>query len=104
MKNIKVPVYPVFVVFLLLAGACSSKSAGSTYEYTTIGRGTLEKTVSSSGSLKPVATVNVLARMSGKVEKIYVDYNDIIHKGDILAELNTDMLRLQREQQAASVV
>ncbi|MDR1596110.1 MAG: efflux RND transporter periplasmic adaptor subunit [Treponema sp.] len=106
MKNIKFLPCPVFAVFLLLAGACSAKSAGSagTYEYTSISRGTLEKTVSSSGSLKPVATVNVLARMSGKVEKIYVDYNDTIHKDDVLAELNTDMLRLQREQQAASVV
>ncbi|MDR2738640.1 MAG: efflux RND transporter periplasmic adaptor subunit [Treponema sp.] len=106
MKSVKFLPYPVFAAFLLLAGACSSKSAGSagTYEYTIISRGTLEKIVSSSGSLKPVATVNVLARMSGKVEKIYVDYNDSIRKGDVLAELNTDMLRLQREQQAASVV
>jgi HlyD family secretion protein len=42
--------------------------------------------------------------MSGKVEKIYVDYNDMVRKGDILAELNTDMLRLQREQQLAQVI
>jgi HlyD family secretion protein len=38
------------------------------------------------------------------VEKIYVDFNDTVRKGDILAELNTDMLRLQREQQLAQVV
>jgi HlyD family secretion protein len=42
--------------------------------------------------------------MSGKVEKIYVDYNDTVRRGDVLAELNTDMLRLQREQQAAAVI
>jgi HlyD family secretion protein len=41
--------------------------------------------------------------MSGKVEKVYVDYNDNVRKGDVLAELNTDMLRLQRDQQSASV-
>ncbi|MFP3040879.1 efflux RND transporter periplasmic adaptor subunit [Treponema primitia] len=105
MKIINFLSYPIVAVLILSAGACSPKSGGtSTYEYTTISRGTLEKTVSSTGSLKPVSTVNVLARMSGKVEKIHVDYNDIIHKGDILAELNTDMLRLQREQQAASVI
>ncbi|MDR1786182.1 MAG: efflux RND transporter periplasmic adaptor subunit, partial [Spirochaetaceae bacterium] len=90
---------------LVLSGCGAKKGGGSvTYEFTEITRGSLEKTVSSSGSLKPVATVNVLARMSGKVEKIYVDYNDIIHAGDVLAELNTDMLRLQREQQYASVL
>jgi HlyD family secretion protein len=42
--------------------------------------------------------------MSGKVEKIFVDYNDPIRKGDILAELNTDMLKLKREQQYATVL
>jgi HlyD family secretion protein len=90
---------------LILVSGCASKNGGArTYEYTSVTRGTLEKTVSSSGTLNPVSTVNVLPRMSGKVEKIYVDYNDTIHKGDILAELNTDMLRLQREQQSAAVV
>jgi HlyD family secretion protein len=42
--------------------------------------------------------------MSGKVERIYVDYNDQVSKGDILAELNTDMLKLKREQQYAAVI
>jgi HlyD family secretion protein len=37
--------------------------------------------------------------MNGNVEKIYVDYNDTVRAGDILAELNTDMLKLKREQQ-----
>jgi HlyD family secretion protein len=42
--------------------------------------------------------------MSGKVERIFVDFNDEVRRGDILAELNTDMLRLRREQQYASVI
>ncbi|MDR0377446.1 MAG: efflux RND transporter periplasmic adaptor subunit [Spirochaetaceae bacterium] len=90
----------------LLSAGCASGKTGAVkdYEFAKVSRGTLEKTISAAGSLKPVATVKVLARMSGKVEKIYADYNDVIQKGDILAELNTDMLRLQREQQAAAVV
>jgi HlyD family secretion protein len=84
--------------------SCNGKKAGAaSYEFTTIRQGTLERTVSSSGTINPVATVKVLPRMSGKVERVYVDYNDNVHKGDILAELNTDMLRLQRDQQSASV-
>jgi HlyD family secretion protein len=42
--------------------------------------------------------------MSGKVERVYVDYNDRIVPGAVLAELNTDMLKLQREQQLAQVI
>ena len=85
--------------------ACSGKKTGpASYEFTNVRRNTLERTVSSSGTINPVATVKVLPRMSGKVERVFVDYNEIVRKGDILAELNTDMLRLQREQQNASVI
>ncbi|MDR1956919.1 MAG: efflux RND transporter periplasmic adaptor subunit [Treponema sp.] len=97
----------LMLMSLLPLSGCKPRAARGTvgtYEFTAIARGTLEKTVSSSGSLKPVAIVEVLPRMSGKVERVYGDYNDIIRKGQVLAELNTDMLKLQREQQLASVI
>ena len=88
----------------LLGAACSGKKSASVYEFTNVRRGTLERSVSSSGTINPVATVKVLPQMSGKVEKIFVDYNDPVSKGDVLAELNTDMLKLKRDQQYATVV
>ena len=93
----------VFLALWLLS-ACSGKKTSVSYEFTSLRRGTLERTVSSSGTINPVATVRVLPQMSGKVEKIYVDYNDTVRRGQILAELNTDMLRLKRDQQFASVI
>ena len=84
--------------------ACSSGNNGVTYEFTNVRVGSLERTVSSSGTINPVATVKVLPQMSGKVERIFVDYNDTVRKGDILAELNTDVLKLKREQQYASYI
>ena len=92
----------IFAVFF--SAACSGKKSAAVYEFTNVQRGTLERSVSSSGTINPVATVKVLPQMSGKVEKIYVDYNDLIQKGDVLAELNTDMLKLKRDQQYATVV
>ncbi|GHT65527.1 hypothetical protein FACS1894110_07620 [Spirochaetia bacterium] len=96
------------ITLMLFLTGCSPKggarSGAGAYEFTTVSRGTLEKTVSSTGTLNPVSTVKVLPRMSGKVEKIFTDYNEQVKAGDVLAELNTDMLRLQREQQMASVV
>jgi HlyD family secretion protein len=88
----------------VLSAACTGKKTAVSYEFTNIRRGTLERTVSSSGKINPVATVKVLPQMSGKVEKIFVDYNDAVRKGDILAVLNTDVLKLKREQQYASVI
>jgi len=75
----------------------------ATYDFTNVRRGTIERTVSSSGTINPIATVRVLPQMNGKVEVVYADYNDIINKGDILARLNTDVLILQRDQQRATV-
>ncbi|MDR1636723.1 MAG: efflux RND transporter periplasmic adaptor subunit [Treponema sp.] len=85
-------------------GALRGGNRGGVYEFTVVSRGIIEKTVSSTGTINPVATVKVLPRMSGKVERIYVDYNDRITPGEVLAELNTDMLKLQREQQLAQVI
>ncbi|MDR0601688.1 MAG: biotin/lipoyl-binding protein, partial [Treponema sp.] len=94
----------VLVIAVFVFSGCRGKRGPVSYDSAVIVRGVIEKTVSSTGTLNPVSTVKVLPRMSGKVEKIYVDYNDTIRRGDILAELNTDMLKLQREQQAAQLV
>jgi HlyD family secretion protein len=97
--------FAALVLFTLFYScACTGKtSLNTSYEFTNIRRGTVERTVTSTGTINPVATVKVLPRMSGKVEAVLVDYNDTVHRGDILARLNTDMLRLQRDQMAAAV-
>jgi HlyD family secretion protein len=93
------------VLTAILTAACSGKKVNAaSYEFTNVRRGTLERTISASGTINPVSTVKVLPQMSGKVEKIYVDYNDPVSKGTVLAELNTDTLKLKREQQYAAVV
>ena len=96
-------ILPVFLTASLLCACSGKKTKTASYEFTNIKRGTLERTVSSSGTINPVATVKVLPQMSGKVEKVFADYNDTVRRGDILAELNTDVLRLKRDQQRASV-
>ena len=98
-----IPLIMLVPAILFLSSCIGSKAKQASYEFTNVRRGTVERTVSASGTINPVATVKILPQMSGKVEKIYSDYNDSVRKGEILAELNTDMLRLQREQQSASV-
>ena len=49
---------------------------------------TLENTVTATGTIEPVETVEVGTQVSGKVEKIYVDFNDVVKKGELLAELD----------------
>ena len=97
------PEFFLFAACLFLSAGCDTNSA-PVYEFTQINRGAIERTISSTGTLHPVAIVRVLPRMSGKVEVIHVDFNSIVSRGEILAELNTDVLRLRREQQMAQVI
>ncbi|MDR3146609.1 MAG: efflux RND transporter periplasmic adaptor subunit [Treponema sp.] len=93
----------VTILLLLLCSCAGNGGAVSSYEFQSLRRGSIAKTVSSTGSLKPIATVNVLSQISGKVEQVLVDYNDEVKKGDVLAVLNTDTRRLQRDQLEAQV-
>ena len=102
--KIKYKIFPVLLIVLFIGSSCNGNNTSITYEFTTVRRGNIERTVSASGRIHPVSTVRVLPQMAGKVERVYVDYNDTVSRGDILAELNTDMLRLRRDQQYASVL
>ena len=53
-----------------------------------VGEYTVENTVTATGTIEPVETVEVGTQVSGKVEKIYVDFNDVVKKGQLLAELD----------------
>ena len=49
---------------------------------------TVKTTVTATGTIEPVETVEVGTQVSGKVVSIYVDYNSEVKKGDMLAELD----------------
>ena len=49
---------------------------------------TVKNTVTATGTIEPVESVEVGTQVSGKVEKIYVDFNDVVKKGQLLAELD----------------
>jgi HlyD family secretion protein len=77
--------------------------AGQNYELSTITKGSIESVVSSTGTLAPVSEVSVLSQMSGRVEKVNADYNDHVKKGQVLVQLNTDMLKLQELESVSAV-
>ena len=83
--------------------ACSPAQQALTYEKATIGRGSIRSMVASTGTLAVVSSVSVLSQMSGRVEKVLVDYNDRVKKGQVLAILNTELLKLQAKAAQAGV-
>ena len=58
------------------------------YRFATVTRGNLESTVSATGALRAVTTVQVGTQVSGQVSQISVDFNDRVKKGQLLARID----------------
>ena len=65
--------------------------------------GSIEKTVTATGEIQPVYKVEVGTQVSGIVEKMYVDYNSEVKKGQLLAELDKSLLLEQVKQAQATL-
>ncbi len=81
-----------------------STSAKSGPEYLTapVERGEILTTITSSGTLDPVATVDVGTQVSGIIDRIYVDFNDTVEKGQLIAELDRTFLAGALDEALAS--
>ena len=54
--------------------------------------GDIESTISSTGTLEAINTIQVGTQISGTIGKIYVDYNDRVKAGQLLAEIDLRLL------------
>lgn len=64
---------------------------------------TIENTVTATGTIQPLEQVEVGTQVSGEIDKIFVDYNSVVKKGQILAELDKSNLLENLRQAEASV-
>lgn len=74
------------------------------YKTRTAERGDIVQSISANGTLTPVVLVNVGTQISGTVAKLYVDFNDRVETGQILAELDPALLRAQLQQSRANLL
>ena len=83
---------------LVLTGATiwyfnrGGEEAVSPYRFVTLEQGDLEAVVSSTGTLDAVTTVQVGTQVSGIISHIYVDFNDNVRRGQIIARIDTTLL------------
>jgi HlyD family secretion protein len=58
------------------------------FRYASIQRGSIEQTVTVTGALQPVKTIEVGSQLSGQLSKVYVDFNDPVRKDQPLAQID----------------
>jgi HlyD family secretion protein len=80
----------VAVLVLMAAGwmLTSNSKEEAPYRFATVERGDLEASVSATGKLGAVTTVQVGTQVSGQVSAIYVDFNDRVRKGQLIARID----------------
>lgn len=84
----------LLVVVAAVVWYSTSAEAGSRMEYrfVNVERGNLEAVVASTGNLSAVTTVQVGTQVSGIINDIYVDFNDVVRRGQIIARIDTTLL------------
>lgn len=63
-------------------------STGSPYRLAQVERGDVEMSITSTGTLNPVTTVQVGTQVSGKVINLYADFNDRVQQGQLIARID----------------
>ena len=69
----------------------------------TIGRGTIREVVKATGKLEARRLVQVGSQVGGVVKNLYADFNDIVQKDEVIAELDPELLRVEVAIQEANI-
>jgi HlyD family secretion protein len=80
------------------------KPAKPTVAYAVVSRGDILNTVSATGQLEPLDKVEVGTQVSGVIKELHADFNSIVKKGQLLAELDPRTFETQVLQADANVV
>lgn len=86
--NIKQTLIPVTIAVVTAMASSCAKDSQVTYNTYKVEKTSISTSVTATGTIEPVTEVEVGTQVSGIIDKIYVDYNSEVHKGDVIAELD----------------
>jgi HlyD family secretion protein len=89
------------ISFCILAAAgyfLFLKKTPPIYKTAKVERGSIVATVSATGTLNAVTTVQVGTQVSGTIQKLFVDYNSQVTKGQVIAQIDPAIFTSQVEQ------
>lgn len=89
-------------ILLLLLAACG-KQQNVSLDTTKAERGELTETVTATGTIESVTQVDVGTQVTGIIDKLYADYNSIVTKGQLIAEIEKTLLQSDLASAEANV-
>ena len=76
----------ILLAFSLLKG--KKKEQEIIFEYAKVEKANIQNSITATGTIEPVTSVTVGTQVSGIVNRLYVDYNSVVRKGQVIAELD----------------
>ena len=100
--------YLIYGIALLAIVGISYKllnrgTAGTTYKTQKIENGDIMESITASGTINPLSTVSVGSQASGRIAEIYVDYNSVVKKGQLLALIDQENAKATVQQREAAL-
>jgi HlyD family secretion protein len=89
------------VIAVVVAGAIvyvAGRAGGPTLRLARVERGPLVASVSATGTLNAVATVQVGSQVTGRIQEILVDFNSPVRKGQLIARIDPESFEARRSQ------
>ena len=102
-KKIIITCVIILIVISIVLGILS-KGKKTFYETDELKKCTISQTVEASGTINPVNTVSVGSTVSGLIKEIYVDFNSVVKKGQVLAQIDPAIFEATVKQQQAAIV
>jgi HlyD family secretion protein len=106
MKRIILVIFAIIIVAgSVVGGGYLRARRNAQPEVTTqeISRGDVVHTVGATGTLEAVRTVDVGTQVNGVVKALYVDFNSLVRKGDLVANIDPATIQAQIESQKANI-
>jgi HlyD family secretion protein len=98
----------ILAVVLLISGIAGffylKRTPEISYKTARIERGAIVATVAATGNLSAVTTVLVGTQVSGTIQKLYVDYNSRVRKGQAIAEIDPSLFNASVEQSQGNLL
>ncbi len=101
------------LALLIIAGiiatvANKGKNEVINFQTTQVEPGDISTTITATGTIEPVKTVDVGTQVSGIVKRLYVDYNSVVRRGQVIAELDrtnllSDLTSMQAHLRSAQI-
>jgi HlyD family secretion protein len=93
----------VVIVAILVIKPFGKKDTNYTFETIKVEKGKIANVVTATGTIEAVTSVEVGTQVSGIIDKIYVDFNQHVKRGQIMAQLDKKQLQAQWEQSESSL-